>query len=152
MGVREDMAKLKGLVPIAQTIIDAAEAADRILALTATTTTLETRKKSLALDVSDLLQKHEEHKQNGAALIAELEGKRAALQNEIEAQQQTIASEKQAWTDKVLKEAQDHEAVKAARVGILTNTVNAMKREIKDLTTQRDALKEDISATLAKYR
>lgn len=136
----------------AKQLVRAQEIIDQADRLSPTVVKLEERKKTLSAEVADLLAKTETHRKNGAALIRELEDQRAQLTTSVETLKESIAADKAAQQEQALRAAADHEAIKNARVGQLSDAINSLRREIADLTKKRDGLKAEIDTTLAKYR
>ena len=148
---RNDYKALKALVPAAKMILEAAEAAGRVMELQASITSMESQKQSLTADVALLAAKIAEHTHNGADLMADLEAQRRGLEAEIITRRSTINNLDETRATAEAQAKADHESLARSRREELQRDVNAARREVADLTKQRDALKQEIADTLSRY-
>lgn len=148
---REDLMTLRAIAPIARNILDAAEACERALSLKATIEKMERRKAELSTEVADSLAKADKLAKAIAEATAAVETARAQREQILADQQASFAAADAARTTALEQSKADHERVRAGRIEEMNVTLGGLRREIADLTAQRDGLKREISDTLSKY-
>lgn len=142
---------LRGLVPIARTILDLEQVFEVGLGLKSTTAAMESRKAALSVEVADLLKKTSDARAEAALAREELSGVRVELAALRTAEQDGLHADRAA---RAQQDAEESKAIKArheALAASLREERGRLTAEIEGLKQQKVALLKDLDETLTKY-